>query len=74
MFATAIRYQSVQQLRRGSIASLAKALTASPSLQQRCFMSTQAVESPEEETHFLLILGPPGGGKGTISKKMLKVS
>jgi hypothetical protein len=42
-------------------------------LQQRNYKSTQAVERPEEESHFLLILGPPGGGKGTISKKMLKV-
>ncbi|GAX10795.1 nucleoside-triphosphate--adenylate kinase [Fistulifera solaris] len=41
-------------------------------LQQRNYKSTQAVERPEEESHFLLILGPPGGGKGTISKKMLK--
>ncbi|CAB9508731.1 Adenylate kinase (Fragment) [Seminavis robusta] len=27
---------------------------------------------PAEENHFLLILGKPGGGKGTISKKILK--
>ena len=27
----------------------------------------------EEETHFALILGKPGGGKGTISGKILKV-
>eukprot|EP00544_Gedaniella_sp_CCMP2646_P003669 CAMPEP_0202494638 /NCGR_PEP_ID=MMETSP1361-20130828/12957_1 /ASSEMBLY_ACC=CAM_ASM_000849 /TAXON_ID=210615 /ORGANISM="Staurosira complex sp., Strain CCMP2646" /LENGTH=225 /DNA_ID=CAMNT_0049125267 /DNA_START=122 /DNA_END=799 /DNA_ORIENTATION=+ len=30
------------------------------------------VAAPEEESHFLLILGKPGGGKGTISKKILK--
>ena len=37
-------------------------------------MSTMTVAAPEEESHFLLILGKPGGGKGTISKKILKVS
>lgn len=37
-------------------------------------MSTMSVASPEDESHFLLILGKPGGGKGTISKKILKVS
>jgi hypothetical protein len=31
------------------------------------------VASPEEENHFALILGKPGGGKGTISGKILKV-
>ena len=29
--------------------------------------------SAEEESHFALILGKPGGGKGTISGKILKV-
>ena len=28
----------------------------------------------EEESRFALILGKPGGGKGTISGKILKVS
>jgi hypothetical protein len=28
----------------------------------------------EEESHFALILGKPGGGKGTISGKILEVS
>lgn len=36
-------------------------------------MSTQAVTFPvEEEANMLLILGKPGGGKGTISGKILK--
>lgn len=35
-------------------------------------MSTQAVSMPEEETHMLLLIGRPGGGKGTIAKKILK--
>jgi ribosomal protein S27E len=37
-------------------------------------MSSMTVTSPEEDTHFALILGKPGGGKGTISGKILKVS
>jgi nucleoside-triphosphate--adenylate kinase len=40
--------------------------------QQRSFMSTQPLESPEEESQMMLILGKPGGGKGTISGKILK--
>jgi len=36
-------------------------------------MSTHLTESAEKESHFLLIVGPPGGGKGTISNKILKV-
>jgi hypothetical protein len=31
------------------------------------------VSAPEEDAHFALILGKPGGGKGTISGKILKV-
>jgi len=38
----------------------------------RSFMSTQAVSLPEEESAMILILGKPGGGKGTISCKILK--
>jgi hypothetical protein len=30
-------------------------------------------QAPDEESHFALILGKPGGGKGTISGKILKV-
>jgi hypothetical protein len=48
--------------------------TVLPCLRHRGFMSTMTVAAPEEESHFLLILGKPGGGKGTISKKILKVS
>lgn len=39
----------------------------------RHFMSSMTVERPAEENHFALILGKPGGGKGTISGKILKV-
>ena len=40
----------------------------------RSFMSTQAVTFPaEDESNMILILGKPGGGKGTISGKILKV-
>lgn len=36
-------------------------------------MSTQALQHPaEDESNMLLILGKPGGGKGTISGKILK--
>ncbi|KAG7353675.1 adenylate kinase-domain containing protein [Nitzschia inconspicua] len=38
----------------------------------RHFMSSMTVERPAEEKHFALILGKPGGGKGTISGKILK--
>lgn len=38
----------------------------------RSFMSTQAVSAPEDEANMLLILGKPGGGKGTISGKILE--
>lgn len=41
------------------------------------FMSTQAVHFPatsENDMRMLLILGKPGGGKGTIAKKILYVS
>jgi hypothetical protein len=40
---------------------------------QRSFMSSMPLSQPEEESHFLLMLGKPGGGKGTISKKILDV-
>jgi hypothetical protein len=40
---------------------------------QRSFMSSMTQLAPEEDCHFTLILGKPGGGKGTISGKILKV-
>ena len=40
----------------------------------RCMSSTPMMEAEaEEESRFALILGKPGGGKGTISGKILKV-
>ena len=39
----------------------------------RNYMSTQTSLAPEEEPRMMLILGKPGGGKGTISNKVLKV-
>jgi nucleoside-triphosphate--adenylate kinase len=39
---------------------------------QRNFMSSMTAAAPDEECHFALILGKPGGGKGTISGKILK--
>jgi len=44
----------------------------SSSTKQRQFMSSMSVAAHEEEGHFALILGKPGGGKGTISGKILK--
>ena len=40
---------------------------------QRNFMSSMTLSAPEDDAHFALILGKPGGGKGTISGKILKV-
>jgi hypothetical protein len=41
----------------------------------RNYMSTQPMScQAEEEPQMLLILGKPGGGKGTISNKLLQVS
>jgi hypothetical protein len=42
--------------------------------QKKGFMSSMTAAAPEEDSHFALILGKPGGGKGTISGKILKVS
>ena len=36
-------------------------------------MSSMSVAAPDDECQFALILGKPGGGKGTISGKLLKV-
>lgn len=44
---------------------------ASAGIMERNFMSTMPLSQPAEEGHFMLILGKPGGGKGTISKKIL---
>jgi ABC-type Mn2+/Zn2+ transport system ATPase subunit len=42
--------------------------------QRHNFLSSLTLSAPEDESRFALILGKPGGGKGTISKKILKVS
>jgi hypothetical protein len=41
--------------------------------QQRSFLATSPKLNAEEESCMMLILGKPGGGKGTISGKILKV-
>jgi len=59
----------------------ASAAAASAAGQYNCrYLSKNMSSSPmmmeahaEEESHFALILGKPGGGKGTISGKILKV-
>lgn len=48
------------------------ALRRLPAAVQRSYMSSMMVAAPEDESHFALILGKPGGGKGTISGKILK--
>lgn len=45
--------------------------TPSSSVMNKSSMSMDLAE-PESASHFMLILGKPGGGKGTISKKILK--
>ncbi len=46
-----------------------------PAVGNRSMSSTPMMEAEaEEESRFALILGKPGGGKGTISGKILKVS
>lgn len=48
--------------------------TALGSSRHRDFMSTLTLAAPDDlECRFLLILGKPGGGKGTISEKILDV-
>lgn len=51
--------------------------TQSKAVQSKTSMSTMTAyeeeTAPSEESHFALILGKPGGGKGTISGKILKV-
>lgn len=37
----------------------------------RTYFSTLQQSAPQDESHFVLILGKPGGGKGTISNKIL---
>ena len=45
-----------------------------PIFRNRWMSSTPMMEAAaEEESHFALILGKPGGGKGTISGKILQV-
>lgn len=46
--------------------------TKSPEPRDGRDMSTMPLDHPEADSHFLLILGKPGGGKGTISGKILK--
>lgn len=38
----------------------------------RTYFSTLQQSAPHEDSHFILILGKPGGGKGTISNKILE--
>lgn len=52
---------------------MSSASASCPRATARHFMSSMTVASPEEENHFALILGKPGGGKGTISGKILQV-
>ena len=48
--------------------------TRLPQYTAQCQMSTQPCNAPEEDAiQMMLILGKPGGGKGTISEKLLKV-
>ena len=54
--------------------SVAKLRTPVPRYVVRTYMSTLSQPAPiEDEFRFMLILGKPGGGKGTISGKILQV-
>ena len=55
-----------------NVSTLSENLSA---VANRSMSSTPMMEAEaEEESRFALILGKPGGGKGTISGKILKVS
>jgi nucleoside-triphosphate--adenylate kinase len=47
-------------------------LARSAAATQRIFLSTMEASAPDEGQPLALILGKPGGGKGTISNKILK--
>ena len=79
---TATSLVGIMMMRRRGTADAWRVATAScnrfhsvdAQSQQRSFMSTQIQEAPMvEEASMMLILGKPGGGKGTISGKILKV-
>jgi hypothetical protein len=76
--AMVLRYQKKNVVRICSNSNPTTSTTTLSSIQvavvNRHFMSSMTVASPQEENHFALILGKPGGGKGTISGKILKVN
>mmetsp|Transcript_12556 Transcript_12556/g.19444 ORF Transcript_12556/g.19444 Transcript_12556/m.19444 type:complete len:264 (+) Transcript_12556:179-970(+) len=65
---------TLQFVRRNVTSSCCQQFKSATSMNimSRSFMSTMSLSHPEEDSHFLLILGKPGGGKGTISGKILK--
>ena len=75
---------AVQHLQCKRRKCLQQSLIAYYSNSRRCFndqkhcMSTQTMSEPLNDAarnhHTMLILGKPGGGKGTISGKILKAS
>ena len=73
-------YACRRQLPRGVMSSAGNLLLARNSVVSKSLstgndrpMSSMMEAEEEEESHFALILGKPGGGKGTISGKILKV-
>ena len=62
-------------IRNASILSENLSAISNRSVSSRSMSATPMMEAEaEEESRFALILGKPGGGKGTISGKILKVS
>jgi hypothetical protein len=69
-----IHPRDVMSSSSSSVAAAASAGQHARYLSKNMSSSPMMMEaSAEEESHFALILGKPGGGKGTISGKILKV-
>jgi homoserine kinase len=68
-----IHPRDVMSSSSSSVAAAASAGQHNRYLSKNMSSSPMMEASAEEESHFALILGKPGGGKGTISGKILKV-
>lgn len=68
---TQCRFMTMTREKKSVLGFASSALHDMPNRQSMSTMLTEEA-CPEEESHFALILGKPGGGKGTISGKILK--
>lgn len=64
-----LRLVSAVRARQMNLPNNARLFTNSSNVMKSASMDEMEAECP---SHFMLILGKPGGGKGTISKKILK--